>query len=71
MITYLAKLISHSPNHLISYAEYMEAVLYHPDLGYYMKNKQKIGRKGDFITTSNISDVYGRIIAKWFATCIK
>jgi SAM-dependent MidA family methyltransferase len=32
-----------------------------------MKDKQKIGRQGDFITTSNISDVYGRLIAKWFS----
>ncbi|MDF2856601.1 MAG: hypothetical protein K0Q87_2452 [Neobacillus sp.] len=71
MINYLSTLISASPNHLITYAEYMEAVLYHPELGYYMKKKEKIGRKGDFITTSNISDIYGRIIAKWFAhTCL-
>lgn len=45
----------------------MEAVLYHPELGYYMRHKQKIGTKGDFITTSNISDIYGRMMAKWFA----
>jgi SAM-dependent MidA family methyltransferase len=67
MINYLTNLISASPNNLISYAEYMEAVLYHPELGYYMKKKEKIGRKGDFITTSNISNIYGQIMAKWFA----
>ncbi len=54
-------------NRLISYADFISAALYHPELGYYMKDKQKIGRQGDFITTSNISDVYGRIVAKWFA----
>jgi SAM-dependent MidA family methyltransferase len=32
-----------------------------------MRKKQKIGQQGDFITTSNISDVYGRLTAKWFA----
>lgn len=67
MISYLKSLITNSPTQLITYAEYMEAVLYHPDLGYYMKSKQKIGKQGDFITTSNISDIYGRIVAKWFA----
>jgi SAM-dependent MidA family methyltransferase len=67
MIDYLKSVIANTPNRLISYAEYIDAALYHPDLGYYMKNKQKIGSQGDFITTSNISDVYGRIIAKWFA----
>jgi SAM-dependent MidA family methyltransferase len=67
MLSYLKSLILNSQTNLISYADYMEAVLYHPQLGYYMKSKQKIGRQGDFITTSNISDIYGRIIAKWFA----
>lgn len=71
MITYLKSLISSSPTNLISYAEYIEAVLYHPDYGYYMKDKQKIGSKGDFITTSNISDIYGRMVAKWFASVYK
>jgi SAM-dependent MidA family methyltransferase len=66
MITYLKQLISNSPGKLISYADYIGAALYHPELGYYMKEQQKIGRQGDFITTSNISDVYGRLIAKWF-----
>ncbi len=71
MITYLKSLISNSPTNLISYAAYMEAVLYHPEFGYYMKDKQKIGSKGDFITTSNISNIYGRIVAKWFASVCK
>lgn len=67
MISYLKSLITNSATHLITYADYMEAVLYHPELGYYMKSKQKIGKQGDFITTSNISDIYGRLVAKWFA----
>ncbi len=71
MITYLQQLISSSPMKLISYADYIGAVLYHPEHGYYMKDKQKIGRQGDFITTSNISDVYGRLVAKWFSYICK
>ncbi|MDQ0197309.1 class I SAM-dependent methyltransferase [Neobacillus ginsengisoli] len=72
MLNYLKGLISNSPTKLLTYAEYIGAVLYHPELGYYMKNNQKIGRQGDFITTSNISDIYGRLIAKWFSrVCAK
>ncbi|MFJ7725362.1 class I SAM-dependent methyltransferase [Neobacillus sp. NPDC097160] len=67
MITYLQNLISNSQAGFISYADYIGAALYHPEFGYYMKDKQKIGRQGDFITTSNISDVYGRLVAKWFS----
>ncbi|WP_042458370.1 class I SAM-dependent methyltransferase [Neobacillus dielmonensis] len=65
MITYLQKLISDSPNKMISYADFISEVLYHPFYGYYMKENQKIGRQGDFITTSNVSDLYGQIMAKW------
>ncbi|WP_211171193.1 SAM-dependent methyltransferase [Bacillus sp. DNRA2] len=54
------------PNRMISYAEFMELVLYHPEHGYYMKEGQKIGRDGDFYTTSNVSDLYGSMVAKWY-----
>lgn len=67
MIPYLQSIIFQSPTQLISFAEYINTALYHPVLGYYMKNKEKIGSGGDFITTSNISDLYGRIVAKWFS----
>lgn len=67
MINYLKDLIANTPVKLITYADYMDAVLYHSELGYYMKDKQKIGRQGDFITTSNVSDIFGMMVAKWFA----
>ncbi len=71
MITVLKDIILHSPAQLITYADYINAVLYHPKLGYYMKDKQKIGREGDFITTSNVSDIFGRTCAKWFAHVVQ
>ena len=67
MDTFFRTLISTSPNELISYEKYIGSALYHPEFGYYMKDKQKIGRQGDFITTSNISDIYGRMMATWFS----
>jgi SAM-dependent MidA family methyltransferase len=71
MITYLKDMIQRSPGQLITYADYISQALYHSEYGYYMKDKQKIGREGDFITTSNISDIFGRIIAKWFSFIVK
>ncbi|WML45299.1 SAM-dependent methyltransferase [Neobacillus sp. PS3-40] len=68
MINYLKSLITNSPTKLISYADYIGAALYCPELGYYMKNNEKIGPRGDFITTSNVSDIFGRTLAKWFAS---
>lgn len=51
---------------LLSYAEYMSFVLYDPKNGYYMKDKEKIGKNGDFITTSYISNFYGQMIYSIF-----
>lgn len=66
MLTFLKEKILAQPTKMISYADFMEIALYHPEGGYYMRPIDKVGRKGDFITTSNISDIYGRIMAKWF-----
>lgn len=71
MLNHLKNRILESPLKMITYAEYIEEALYHPTMGYYMKEKEKVGRFGDFITTSNISDIYGRAIASWFAKLVK
>ncbi|MCA1031724.1 SAM-dependent methyltransferase [Bacillus timonensis] len=55
----------------ITYEEYMNIVLYHPEKGYYMRTGEKVGKKGDFITSSNISDVFGKLFAKVFIQTIE
>ncbi|WP_071460119.1 class I SAM-dependent methyltransferase [Bacillus massilinigeriensis] len=67
MEAFIRKMIKKRHGGLINYAEYMEQALYHPEYGYYMAEKAKIGRDGDYITTSNFSDIYGNIMAKWYA----
>ncbi|KON87061.1 cytoplasmic protein [Sporosarcina globispora] len=66
MLNFIINYIENTPRKMISYAEYIQVALYHPEYGYYMKNSPKIGPEGDFITTSNIADIYGRTISKWF-----
>lgn len=66
MLSFLKESIGRQPEKMISYAKFIEFSLYHPENGYYMKAGEKLGKKGDFITTSNISDIYGRLVAKWF-----
>ena len=39
----------------ISFAEFMELALYHPELGYYARAAQNTGRAGDFFTSWSIS----------------
>lgn len=62
----IKEMITSSKHQQISYAEYMSAALYDREGGYYMKGGEKVGRQGDFITTSNIGNIYGQLIARWF-----
>ncbi|SEM28173.1 SAM-dependent methyltransferase, MidA family [Mesobacillus persicus] len=68
MNSFIQDIIMKSPNKMITYAEYIKNALYHPKHGYYMNDEVKIGRSGDFITTSNVSNVFGKIMAKWYST---
>lgn len=58
--------ISSSPEQRITYADYIFTALYDKEKGYYMNKRTKVGREGDFITTSNIGNIYGILLARWF-----
>ncbi|KPB05230.1 class I SAM-dependent methyltransferase [Bacillus sp. CHD6a] len=62
--TFLQEKIEKAPGRKLNYSEYMMAALYHPCEGYYMKPKNKVGSSGDFITSSNVHNVYGKLFAK-------
>lgn len=47
----------------ISFARYMELVLYAPGLGYYVAGKRKLGDAGDFVTAPEISPLFSYCIA--------
>src|SRR5512142_152362 len=42
----------------------MRACLYEPGLGYYTSPGRKVGAGGDFYTSSNVHEVFGRLIAR-------
>jgi SAM-dependent MidA family methyltransferase len=48
----------------MTFASFMEAALYEPDLGYYTSPGRKVGAEGDFYTSMNVSSAFGRMIAK-------
>lgn len=58
-------------NGCITYKEYMELALYHPTLGYYNRHSRKIGKQGDFYTSSNVGEVFGRALGKLFNHLLK
>jgi SAM-dependent MidA family methyltransferase len=66
MKNFIINQIKQSKHQHITYADFINSALYHPELGYYMRDQLKIGKEGDFFTTSNVSDVFGTIVAKWF-----
>ncbi|KFN02227.1 SAM-dependent methyltransferase [Bacillus clarus] len=55
----------------ISYSTYMSLALYDEKYGYYMKEREKIGRKGDFFTSSNVSSVFAKTFAKFFIRLVE
>ena len=47
----------------ITFAEFMEMVLYYPDLGYYTSLKERVGARGDFYTSPATHPIFGALIS--------
>ena len=54
-------------NKLIPVDEFVEKVLYEPNVGYYAK-KIPFGSKGDFVTAPTISNLFSEIIGIWIVS---
>jgi SAM-dependent MidA family methyltransferase len=50
----------------ITFARFMELCLYHPEHGYYNTERTKLGRHGDFYTSSHVGPVFARLLAIHF-----
>lgn len=48
----------------VSFSEFMEQCLYHPDYGYYTTPRIRIGKEGDFFTSSSVHSLFGRLISR-------
>ncbi|MDY6785572.1 MAG: class I SAM-dependent methyltransferase [Cyanobacteriota bacterium] len=59
--------VAASPQKRITFAEYMDLVLYHPQHGYYSSGQVGIGAKGDFYTSVSLGTDFGELLAEQFA----
>lgn len=59
-----------APGSTLRFDAFMELALYHPELGYYRRNRARVGRdKGsDFYTATSLGPVFGELVA---AACAK
>jgi SAM-dependent MidA family methyltransferase len=59
--------IHQSPQGRISFAEFMELALYHPQGGYYSSKDAILGFEGDFVTSAHLGHDFGELLATQFA----
>ncbi|WP_008318259.1 class I SAM-dependent methyltransferase [Leptolyngbya sp. PCC 6406] len=59
--------IATAPQQRISFARYMDLVLYHPDHGYYTRSVSHLGPGGDFVTSVHLGHDFGELLAEQVA----
>lgn len=59
--------IAASPQQRITFAQFMELALYHPELGYYATNRAEAGIQSDFFTSAHLGHDFGELLAVQFA----
>jgi len=64
LVEYLKQKI-HSHSGWLSFADFMDGLLYAPGLGYYAAGATKFGSAGDFVTAPEISPLFGRTLARY------
>jgi SAM-dependent MidA family methyltransferase len=57
----VARIQSQGP---IPFRDFMEAVLYHPQHGYYRSRREKMGREGDYLTSPEVSPAFGVLVGR-------
>jgi SAM-dependent MidA family methyltransferase len=55
----------------MTFARFMDLALYAPGAGYYMRDAERIGARGDYYTSSNLHPLFGELIAKQLVQMIE
>ena len=55
----------------ITFARFMERALYCPNCGYYEREEDNIGRRGDYYTSVSVGSLFGELLAFQFAEWLR
>lgn len=58
-------LLQEAADKRLRFDRFMEVVLYHPTWGYYARTAERAGRSGDFLTSPEVSPLFGECVAAW------
>jgi SAM-dependent MidA family methyltransferase len=61
---WIAQQITQRPDRRITFAEFMDWALYHPEYGYYNNRARQIGAIGDFFTAPHLGPDFGELLAQ-------
>lgn len=64
LLAHVVSRIAEHPQRAVRFRDFMEMCLYHPDHGYYMHDRPKLGKEGDFYTSSAIGTVLGDMLGE-------
>ncbi|BAW95432.1 protein of unknown function [[Synechococcus] sp. NIES-970] len=64
LLAILQEKLRTAPRQQLTFAEFMEVVLYHPMAGYYSSGKVAIGAQGDFFTATSLGPDFGELLAE-------
>lgn len=64
LVSAIHNIIHNSPQQAITFADYMDLALYHPQWGYYSREAAEIGVQGDFFTASSLGSDFGELLAE-------
>jgi SAM-dependent MidA family methyltransferase len=59
----LQQRVTSRPDRRLTFAEYMDLLLYEPQWGYYNQRARQIGARGDFFTSPHLGPEFGQMIA--------
>lgn len=70
LIEWIHQQIGEHTDEVITFHDFMAECLYHPEFGYYNTVRPKVGKEGDFYTSSSIGSLMGEMLANYVLSLI-